>query len=439
MGAPFRRGWLIAVMAWLGGIPSGAADELLWNRAEVLEQIAGVVEVRGPVQSRLELPDALCADGAFACPADRVYRFVLGLRFVQEVDRAGSDGEASRELVERGELLVALDLEPDDEFALRERLDGRLAGLTASEFARPRAGLGFLADPFEIDLVRRTLLPGWFCRAGRNAPAAVDVIATRPGAPGETTWGRAGEIAARGCGQIAAALAGVTPRIVRTLPNAGRLRRIEVRLVRGSTLEAATWADALRVQDLGDTVRFRKRALDDRLTGSIRDWRDGVFRGHEGRVGGVERSVLLGPENLDLAGRPAWGARFVFVERTERFGEEPALSPPLQRELAVGVVPIRDPLMPDEAAGRTPLAVPEDALIDRVLETLEASAAPGPDDVVEALADPHAWPSTGDWLVVLCPEDGRATWGIAPFVNRIAEVTNAAAACDAIELVIGER
>ncbi|HUC43880.1 MAG TPA: hypothetical protein VMR65_07580 [Candidatus Sulfotelmatobacter sp.] len=51
--------------------------------------------------------------------------------------------------------------------------------------------------------------------------------------------------------------------------------------------------------------------------------------------------------------------------------------------------------------------------------------------------DPRMWPARGDWIVVTCTDDGKARYGIAPFVDA-APLDNAREACAAIRTALGD-
>jgi hypothetical protein len=173
------------------------------------------------------------------------------------------------------------------------------------------------------------------------------------------------------------------------------------------------------------------------MTGGLRDRLGGVFRGHEGRYGGVERDVRLPRASLDLAEVPMWVARWSFDATREEFGSEPRRQHLESAWLDVALVPIVDPSMESLERTKTELSVPDERVIAAVLAQLVHSNEPGPSQVSDALADPETWPSRGDWIVATCRDDGSARYGIAPFAEA-AEVANPQEVCGAIRRVLGE-
>ncbi len=76
-------------------------------------------------------------------------------------------------------------------------------------------------------------------------------------------------------------------------------------------------------------------------------------------------------------------------------------------------------------------------MIAAAIARLAESATLGPSSIVDALADPTIWPSSGDWMIVTCRDDGSARYGLTPFADA-AEVANPRDACAAIRRQIGE-
>ncbi len=419
---------LAAALVSLVSVSSPAAD-VFWSRAEVLEQIHGVAEVRGPVQARLELPDPQCETGPFSCTADRLYSTVVGVRFTQLVLRSGG-GQARWEEIERGEIVSAFEFDSDAALQFGEDVAEIVRRLSPARFELPFAGLGHLEPPLEAWRLERSKWPAWVC-AVREGRSWADIVAKVERGSSVHAWGRGGEIAERGCASLREALRTAETEAFRTLPVVRRLREREVSLERGSTLSGATWLEALA--SLPEEVHYEKRWVAGK-TGGARDTHHGLYRGQEGRYHGVERRVVLGTAMFDLAARPAWVARFVFSTRERRFGAEARDEVLQEARLLVGIVPLRDPLMSEAAAGE-PLAVPEEGILQRVLSRLEGSSEPGPEDALQALGDPELWPAFGDWLVVSCDDQGDASYGIAPFVDA-ARVGNPETVCPALERVL---
>ncbi|RMG43519.1 MAG: hypothetical protein D6718_12025 [Acidobacteria bacterium] len=290
--------------------------------------------------------------------------------------------------------------------------------------------MAFPREPLSAEAFASSALPVWICRVtGDETVADILVFGERR----NRFFSRPGPLAAEACGVMAEAVSEAAPRTIRTGRLARVVRRRDVTLEEGSSLEAAFWSDALA--ELPGAIAFGKREVGDRPTGSILDWKGRTLVAREGRYHGVERTLRAGPAALDLAGRPLWAARWRFETRLERFGAHPSADAVEVSSLLVAAVPIRDPLMDRETASRTPLWVPARELVDRAVRRIDSAAAPGPRQVLEALADPSLWPAAGDWLLVACREDGTARYAIAPAAPEV-EVENAGEVCAAAEEVL---
>jgi len=420
----------VAVLTLLLGVPGGAlagdGDRVVYTRAEVLEASAGVVELRERAVARLELPQPHCDGGSFRCSDVVIYGQALSLTFRQEIDRTEPGGTRRREIVERGRLLVAIDLDFEDTFRLEEALTEHLAALSAPAFEEPFACMGFLRRPFELALFERSEQPVWVCRTDGEGVAADILVATERGV---TTFGRDGRTAEEGCAAIAEATASGETQLFRTPVLARSVRRQEIRLRTRSTTTGAYWSDALA--SLPPGLEYGKRALGGGRTGSILDRKGGLFIGREGRFGGVERSLRAGPVSFDLIGWPMWAARWEFRTAIERFGVAPELKETGRASVLVAVVPIRDPLMGEEIAVDTPVSIPEEDLVERAREAFSAAAFPAPRDVESVLATPGLWPAAGDWLVIVCRDDGSARYAVAPFPPE-ATVSNRTEVCSVV-------
>src|SRR5262249_53135025 len=151
-------------------------------------------------------------------------------------------------------------------------------------------------------------------------------------------------------GAIARVADAVPADVVRTPPDVLAQQRTEVRFRSASTLSGRTWADRLAHVPEGATLT--KRPPEGKLTGAIRDTKDGAYRGHEGRFGESERDVLLPAASLELLDVPMWIGEWRFETTRETFGESPSVrrDPPVTFVLALA--PIADPLMEDLARAR---------------------------------------------------------------------------------------
>lgn len=408
----------------LGAAPTG---EPIFSRVEILSATRGQIELRRGPARQLDLPLPECAVGDIACRSNALYRQVYDLRFTVEDPSRQQETRFRTEHIDRGRLLIAVDLAPQDETQFDDALDADARALTAASFSQPLAGMGFLTGALSQGMMARSARPAWICRqtAGRFV---ADLVVGEHGEV-QRTYGVSGEVAERGCNEIARGLSEVDPEILQTRLEVHSEKRSEVRLRSASTLAGLTWSDRLAPLPAG--VIFSKRALNGQKTGATFDSHGDAFRGHEGREGTVERNILMPATVLALIQMPMWVSEWRFTTTHESFGKEPILKQDEATSLTVAVIPIVDPLLDELARRSTPLDVPDKALVAAVMTRLEGSAEMTPDLIVAALADRRVWPALGDWLLLICQDDGTARYGIAPF-PAVAKVTNAVEACAAV-------
>jgi hypothetical protein len=424
-------GFVTLALAHVALLAPEAGEQVVYTRADVVSAVTGEARLQRAYSKRLALRAPDCEEGEFSCTEDVIYGQIYSLRFSRDSTSRLSDGSAATDRTDRGTVLVAVDLAPDDEELLDESLLAYLEGLSAAAYAGPQAGVRFGRDPFSQRVLERSERPAWFCREldGEHGCAVLagDDHALR-------TWSRGGEDAEAACRTLEAAVEGSAPEIKRTTPIIREQIRQAVRLRSVSTFEGLTWADTLA--PLPDGVTFRKRALDHERTGAIWDLHEDVFRGHEGRYDDVERDVLMPPAAVRVIEAPMWVTRWTFEATREIFGVRSETVPEPPVTVVVAVLPIEDPLMAGISRTRTPLHVPTERIVSEVVALFESQEALRPSLVVSAFSDPEIWPMEGDWLVVSCHEDGTARYGIAPF-SVAATVTNPREACAAIERELG--
>jgi len=405
-------------------------ERLLYARADVLTMVTGETSLRRAYTRQIELPSETCEGGAFTCVGDRAYRQVYALDFVEETVSRGTDGKAIVNRRERGRLTIALDLPKESETRFEDALLAHIGQLGVAEFARPRAGMSFFEEPLGMGTLQQSVAPAWECRELDGA-YAYHVVWN-----GGSSHARDGDEAIKACRALEDAAQSIEPALFRTMPDIRAQLRQEVRLSSSSSLKGLTWSN--RLVPIPEGATFKKGSLTgDRKTGSIRDFRDGTFRGHEGIYGGVEHDARLPRASLDLTGAPMWVTRWTFDAIRERYGEEPKSERDATVSLLVAVAPFADPLMSELDRSRTDLFVPEERIVTAVRARFTRSAALGPAAVADALADPEIWPSRGEWLIVTCRDDGSARYGLTPFAEA-AEVANPRETCAAIRQALEE-
>lgn len=431
-----RALWLpsiVLVVLLACSVVRAADDRVLYTRADDVVAVTGEASLRRAYTKRIELPWPDCAGKAFTCVKDVMYGQVYEVAFVEEIVTRAPDGEAMLERIDRGRLSIAVEFPVDVEGPFEDALKKHLQTLAVASYSRPQAGTRFLRGPLEQRTLRKSGLPAWVCTEF-DGVRRFDVIV--PGEHGERSFSRSGDVAEAACRAIASAVENELPTVYRTMPDIRSQVRREVRLAEASTLGGLTWAD--RLAQIPDDVTFEKRPLEEgRKTGGIRDRRDGYFIGHEGRYGEVERNVRLPPASLDVVEAPMWVARWTFETVRETFGDAPRIDRDPVESIVIAVLPITDPLMDELERSGTPLAVPQELLIERTLTVFKREATLGPDVVIKAFYDPRLWPSGGDWMILACADDGSARYGIAPFASA-AEVKNPREACAAVRREIGD-
>jgi hypothetical protein len=424
---------VVAVLAQTVTFVSNAEEEILYTRVDVLEATTGEVEFRRAYTQRLALPQAECEGGEFTCTEDRIYGEVYSLTFSEELVSRRPDGKAELEREPRGQLIVAVDLSPESEDFLEEALVAHLEGLSVTSYSRPHAGMGYLRGPLSKQAILQSSLPAWVC-AELNGDYIFQLVVSE-NEEFLRSYERTGEVAYRACRVIEDAVEDVSAEILRTMPDIRAQVRHAVSMRSASTLTGLTWSDELA--SIPDAVTFEKRRLDGQKTGGARDRREGVYRGHEGRYGDVERDVLIPSAALNVVEAPMWVTRWSFEAAREDFGAQPEVVHESSASIVMAVLPVTDPLMAELSRTRIPLHVPEERLVEEAIARFEHSAVLAPSLVEVTFSYPENWPAHGDWMVVSCRDDGSARYGIAPF-SVAAEVANPRETCAVIMREIGE-
>jgi hypothetical protein len=425
----------LGLVAWVASARAAEpAEKLLYTRADIVTAATGEASLRRAYTRQMELPSETCAGGPFTCATDRLYGQVYMLAFFEETVSRGADGKAMLDRRERGRLTLALDLSKEAENRFEDAVLAHLEQLGVAAFARPWASMRFLDEPLGQRSLRQSAAPVWVCTELDGA-YGYDLLVIE-GDKGERSYSGSGDAAKSACRAIEGAVKDAEPTLFRTIPDIRAQLRQDVRLASFSNLDGLTWANRLVTVPGGAT--FKKLVLGgDRKTGAVRDFKDGVFVGNEGRYGAVARDARLPRANLELAEVPMWVTRWTFDATRERFGKDPRTERDPRVSFLVAVAPVSDPLMDKVERARIELFVPEHRVIAAAIARLAESATLGPSSIVDALTDPTIWPSSGDWMIVTCRDDGSARYGLAPFADA-AEVANPRDACAAIRRQIGE-
>ena len=414
-------------------LASGPEEEIIFTRADVLAATTGEVEFRRAYVKRVPLPQTECEGGLFACEEDLIYGQIYSLTFSEKIISRDLDGQAASDRRARGRLTVAMDLSPENEDLFEHALVAHLEGLSVASYSRPYASMGYLRGPLSPQTLLRSTLPPWVCKELNGEYVFTFLISEDD--KSLQFFGRIGEVADRACRVIEDAVEDESAEILRTMPDIRTQVRHVVQLRTVSTLEGLTWSDELA--SIPDAVTFEKRWLDGQKTGGVRNRREGMYKGHEGRYGDVERDVLIPSAALNIVEAPMWVTRWSFEATREHFGAQPEVAPDSSASIVLALLPITDSLMAELSRTRTPLHVPDKRLVEEAIARFKRSSVLAPSLVEAAFAAPEIWPAQGDWMVVSCRDDGSARYGIAPF-SAVAEVTNPRETCAAIMREIGE-
>src|SRR5262249_5192487 len=142
-GGLAMAGMLACAAARAEGLPA----RIVYTRADVLAAVTGEVVLRRAYTRQMQMPTNACEGEPFTCTADQLYGQVYSLAFVEETLTQGSDGRATVDRKSRGRLLIAVNLSKEEEIAFEDGLLARVATLGVAEFARPRAGMGWMEPP----------------------------------------------------------------------------------------------------------------------------------------------------------------------------------------------------------------------------------------------------------------------------------------------------
>jgi hypothetical protein len=407
----------LGVAALAGSLVStllvGSDDVPMYTRADAAIVVTGEATYHRSYAKRIELPQADCDGGPFTCVEDRIYGQVYGIFLAEKQISRGPAGEKLIDEHDRGRLWVAVGFPPDLENSFEEALVAHLENLPATSYTEPMAELDDRDGPLEDSTLQQSSAPPWVCTE-MNGVYVFRVLTVKDGRL-YASYSRTGDVAKNACRAIEDSLDDSAPTVFRTMVDIREQTRHEVRLTTASTLDGLTWAD--RLAPIPDGVSFEKDALvDGRKTGGI---------------------VRIPAASLDLLEAPMWVTRLTFETIRETFGTEPLVRRDPAKTIVLAAVPIADPLMDELARSRIVLEVPASALIESILDRFGRSNALGPRVVVGAVANPTIWPSIGDWMIVMCNDDGSARYGIAPFAGA-AEVSNPRGACGAIRREIGD-
>ena len=190
----------------------GPAERSLYSRADILTMVTGEASLRRAYTRQIELPSETCEGGPLTCSVDHTYRQVYALSFAEETVRRGADGKVSVDRRERGRLTIALVLPKEAETRLEDALLAHVSQLGVAEFARPRAGMFFLAAPLDSETLTQSVARAWVCTELDGA--YVYDLLIHDG----TSYARGAEDAKKACRAIEGAVQSVEPTMFRTMP-----------------------------------------------------------------------------------------------------------------------------------------------------------------------------------------------------------------------------
>jgi hypothetical protein len=417
----------------------------LYRRVVPLETTTGVISLRERLGVQIEVPEE-CEDGALECTALHRYGRVYGIGFEVETRRKqGDDLFVERE--PRGTAYLALAAERDDEDSYDERLRSVLAGLSAASFDEPYAGLRADRSPFGRTVAERSVTPSWSCfeeaAAGSVTRYSRDLTVSEDGTESVTgthssTHGRS-DLAGPICRELNETTAGAFPDEIRTISTPRALIEEVLSVDVSDLLLKEAYPDQLVPLPDGSELTRRKVPGVSRSQGISR--RDDEVRSRLA-VNEVETEAFIFPAELPEAAvrENAWHSRWRFETIARRIGPLPESRTVESWSMTVSLLPTRPPRDLDngneepyenEPNAAFDVHMHEDALFTSIGKALDLRAELSASALADTIVKHVSGLDAPGWILVICPPDGTATWGLPPTRGR-ATVNNGKAFCRAV-------
>jgi hypothetical protein len=437
------RACVVALL--LGAVPVSAAPSAVFERVDPLEVRTGIVRLRivqAPIVEVPSVPDRP-ADETGDPATWSATRFVrlFAAEFRLETRRAGAEPVED----DRGTLLIALGASDPDALILEEKLRTHLGSLGPDAFVAPLAGIQEGAAPLDT-LAMIAASPSWTCRLLPASPAAGLYSRTMGKESGNRdrvastsiTGFSSGEIPARLCPALVEVAAGTPPEEIRTLPVPRALRetRVEMEAVDRLSEEIRPGEVVLPAK----VVWSRRKATGVASGKSTRQaWDGSSFRATQ-VLGEVEWDATTVPSALppDLLAGGAYVARWSLRTNERRLGVDPRNETGAGAEITLALVPLVPPPVEGLESSRDdpiPVDLDANALRSEVARRLDGGATLDAATLEKALTEDPAGLEGAAWMLVVCRQDGTASFGLLPTSAR-SPVTNAPLFCAAVERML---
>jgi hypothetical protein len=440
------------VMSLTSISPAGSAE--LIRRAQTLEERFGRVELRRAYGTRLEVV-VDCEANKRGCVEERAYDEVLRIDFhlgKQEV--AGNSVVSIEDPVDT--IYLATHFRDEDRETFREELEQALRSLSADAFDEPFAGLEPMKAPFDKPtLSTRSVLPSWACfESGGKTSMTVRFHRHMDGNRLLGTGAkRYAQPPTAVCNEIRAATESAYPDVFWTLASPRLLleqvvehhdelaldtsdprslleRPRGVQLVKqempGGGSPESTWRAAdgslSRATHGAHGSRFDAWAEPTAIPISALDENAWL---HAWTISTVERELGARPAEQVVARTTILAAYLATVPAGRLTQVAPDGSYPLSESghLEIEVV---------QPASETPARINRTAFLDRLVEELESQGDAPEERLASWLSRPAVGLESEGWLVVVCRDDGTASYSVPP-TKAANRVTNADLFCAALE------
>lgn len=394
-----------------------------------LDTEAGVVTARDALEVEVEVPID-CEKGPLACRQSRHFPRVISLHFDLEQTLV-ENGEVSRNRESRGTIHLALKVKEEDERRIWKQLRDRLSALGAASFSRTFAGLDqWLRSSYLADLciepcfacfeqTERVAVIKYSRELGKG-PDGEDRVAssTVAGLPSD-------ERTLPLCDDLAEATASAHPEAFRTVTMPLAVESVRVILETADNLPAEIYtaqlvplpaAASAETYPAADGVTSYSRSTWFEETGEYESERaaNGQVTMVRTAPGALSRHAL---RNL------SWIGRWTVLRATEQLGEFPTSSTDSPASLTTVLLPTSPPRRLDK--DRRPLPAEDDdqivglrfdadAFVSKIVQRLDERSQVAVDIIEEIAASRPAGLGPPAWILVICREDGTATYWLPP-------------------------
>ena len=443
--------WAVVVALLFVGLPPPVRGEALYRRATVLEGRVGKVSVRSAYGVRLDVL-ANCA-GNPTGRGEQVYDAVFRMDFASERHEA-LDAEVARTEEPRGSILLGVKFSQSDLATFKDELDGWTRKLSAEAFVEPFAGLALMTTPFDgPTLGARAERPTWVCfESGESSAAGCFDRRVEVGPDGPAVVGTAVHTYTKPptpvCEQMRAATEGSLPQVVETMLVPGRVSEVVVDYAEVVRIDSVD-PEALAARPEG--MLLFKRRFPEGITASASGTGGGLAH-VTCTEGGWKWDAYTAPATLplDALDTNAWLFRWT-VETVERqLGPHPKERIVSRTSASVAYLPTLPAALveaPSDGAisndeeppaeftqprAEGPATVDRQGFLDSIAARLERYRGEPRVLLDELVRRPERGLESEGWIVVICPDDGPASYHLPP-TTASGRLTNADLFCAALE------